>query len=286
MTVFADSLPTPRIELSITVALGKPARRRITDDAKCRRPRMHAFSASHPDDMILMGLAGRDGQEPIARESTHPPVGSRSARITAKMSDRPDKPPDLRGQITHILQDPASSALDRAEHLLPLVYEELRRLARARMAREGEGQTIQATALVHEAFLRIVGESDPGWNGRGHFFGAAALAMRRILVEQARRKRRHKHGGAHARVDFDEAFAVVEPPAMDVQAVDDAVRKLEAEDPRKGSIVNLRYFAGLTAEETAQALGVSLGTVEREWRFIKAWLREELDETGEPGSHA
>ncbi len=196
-------------------------------------------------------------------------------------SERNDHAPDRRGAITRILQDARHDESHRARHLLPLVYEELRALARARMAREGAGHTIQATALVHEAFIRLIGETDPEWNGRGHFFGAAAQAMRRILVEQARRKGRLKHGGGHDRTELDEAFAAIEPPTDDVLAIDDAVRKLEAQDSRKGMIVNLRYFAGFSAEETARALGLSLGTIEREWRFIKAWLREELEETGD-----
>ncbi len=189
--------------------------------------------------------------------------------------------PDRPGEITRILQDAEHDESHRARHLLPLVYDELRALARARMAREGAGHTIQATALVHEAFIRLVGDTDPEWNGRGHFFGAAAQAMRRILVEQARRKGRLKHGGDHERIELDEACAVIEPPTDDVLAVNDAVCKLEAQDSRKGTIVNLRYFAGFSAEETARAMGVSLGTIEREWRFIKAWLREELEETGD-----
>ena len=186
--------------------------------------------------------------------------------------------PDRRGAITRILQHDGHDESHRARHLLPLVYEELRALARARMAREGAGHTIQATALVHEAFIRLIGDTDPAWNGRGHFFGAAAQAMRRILVEQARRKGRLKHGGGRDRVAFEENFAVDAPPTDDVLAVDDAVRKLETRDSRKGRIVNLRYFAGFSAEETAQAMGLSLGTIEREWRFIKVWLREELEE--------
>jgi RNA polymerase sigma factor (TIGR02999 family) len=144
------------------------------------------------------------------------------------------------------------------------------------MAREAPGQTLQATALVHEAYLRLIGDADPGWNGRGHFFGAAALAMRRILVEQARRKARLRHGGGQQRLDVDDAGVAVEPPGDDVLAVDRAVRRLEAEDPRKGRIVNLRYFAGLTTRETADVLGLSVGTIEREWRFIKTWLQVEL----------
>ncbi len=155
-------------------------------------------------------------------------------------------------------------------------YDELRALARARLARERPGQTLEPTALVHEAWLRVVGDIDPGWKGKGHFFGAAALAMRRILVEQARRKSRLKHGGEHDRISLSRADAAIEPPHRDILAVEEAVRRLEEEDPRKGRIVNLRYFAGLTNEETARALGLSVGTIEREWRFIKSWLKVEL----------
>ena len=178
-------------------------------------------------------------------------------------------------EITRVLQE-LGEGRRSSEELLPLVYEELRALARSRMAREVPGQTLQATALVHEAYLRLVGDADPGWNGRGHFFGAAALAMRRILVEQARRKGRLKHGGGQRRLDVDDAVLAIEPPDADVLAVDQAVRRMEREDPRKGRIVDLRYFAGLTAKETAEVMGLSLGTIEREWRFIKAWLQTEL----------
>ena len=180
-------------------------------------------------------------------------------------------------QISRILEE-IGDGRQSAEELLPLVYDELRSLARARMAREVPGQTLQATALVHEAYLRLIGDADPGWNGRGHFFGAAALAMRRILVEQARRKARLRHGGGQKRLDVVDAGLAIEPPGDDVLAVDHAVRRLEKEDPRKGRIVNLRYFAGLTAKETAQVLGLSVGTIEREWRFIKTWLQVELAE--------
>ena len=191
--------------------------------------------------------------------------------------DRADHSPERRRQITQLLQLDANGQSQRAAELLPLVYEELRGLARAQMNREAPGQTLQATALVHEAFLRVIGTTDPGWSNRAHFFGAAAQAMRRILVEQARRRGRIKHGGDRERLEFDEACAAIEAPIDNVLDVDAALRKLEARDERKGRIVALRYFAGLTAQETAGALGVSLGTIEREWRFIKAWLREELD---------
>ena len=186
-------------------------------------------------------------------------------------------------EITKILERTAQD-LKAADELLPLLYDELRVLARARLARERPGQTLQPTALVHEAWMRLVGDCDPGWNGKAHFFGAAALAMRRILVEQARRKARVRHGGEQRRVDVDDAAErepalAIELPATDVLAVDAALRRLEADDPRKAKIVELRWFAGLTVPETAEVLGVSVGTVERDWRFVRAWLRSELDES-------
>ncbi len=193
------------------------------------------------------------------------------------MADDADRRPDT---VTRLLQEAADGVRVPAEELLPLVYDELRALARARMARESPQCTIQATMLVHEAYLRLVGDADPGWNGRGHFFGAAALAMRRILVEQARRRNRLKRGGDRARrdlADADPPDPSIEPPVDDLLEVDEAVRRLELQDPRKGQIVNLRYFAGLSVADTARALGLSVGTVEREWRFIRSWLQVELD---------
>jgi RNA polymerase sigma factor (TIGR02999 family) len=185
--------------------------------------------------------------------------------------------PDSSQECSRILTDLSQGNRRSAEELLPLLYDELRILARSRLMRETPGQTLQATALVHEAFLRLVGDTDPGWNGRGHFFGAAALAMRRILVEQARKKARCKRGGeGRQQVDLKDVEFAIEPPAGDVLAVEEAVRTLETQDERKGKIVNLRYFAGLTVAETAAALGVFVGTVEREWRFIKTWLQVEL----------
>ena len=187
-------------------------------------------------------------------------------------------------EITAILERTAKD-LKAADELLPLLYDELRVLARARLARERPGQTLQPTALVHEAWMRLVGDGDPGWNGKAHFFGAAALAMRRILVEQARRKARIRHGCEQRRVDVDDAADLepalaIEPPAADVLAVDAALRKLEVDDARKAKIVELRWFAGLTVPETAEVLGVSVGTVERDWRFVRAWLRSELEDGG------
>ncbi|MBU0640424.1 MAG: sigma-70 family RNA polymerase sigma factor [Planctomycetes bacterium] len=189
---------------------------------------------------------------------------------------------DTHESVTRLLRAAADGEPEAAKDLLPLVYEELRTLARARLRRQAPGQTLQPTALVHEAYLRLVGNDDPGWDGRGHFFAAAARSMRDILVEHARRKMAQKRGGGRRRIAADQAEPVFEPPSEDVLAVDEAVRQLERDDPRKGQIVNLRYFARLTTAETASALGVSVGTVEREWRYIRAWLQRELAER--PGS--
>src|SRR5262249_49235466 len=146
-----------------------------------------------------------------------------------------------------------------AEQLLPLVYDELRKLAAAKLAQEKPGQTLQATALVHEAYLRLVGaEAAPHWNSRGHFFAAAAEAMRRIMVEQARRKRRPKHGGGRRRLDLEEALSIAEPPGDDLPALDEALGRLALADPVAARLVNLRYFAGLMMPEAAAALGLSL----------------------------
>jgi RNA polymerase sigma factor (TIGR02999 family) len=163
-----------------------------------------------------------------------------------------------------------------AAELLPVVYAELHRLAVALSGRLPPGQTLQPTALVHEAYLRLVGDADPGWNGRRHFFGAAALAMRNILVEQARRKGSHKRGGAARRVELTEGLAVIEPPADDLLAVDEAIQQLQAEKPHLAEIAMLRYYAGLSTEETAAVLGVSASTLAREWRFARAWLVRRL----------
>jgi RNA polymerase sigma factor (TIGR02999 family) len=170
---------------------------------------------------------------------------------------------------------------EAAAELLPLIYDDLRNLARARMARLAPGQTLQPTALVHEAYARVIGKGDPGWDGRGHFFAAAAQAMRNILVDQARRKAALKRGGGRRRRELADDDLTIQPPREDVLALDEALSRLEAEDPRKGQIVNLRYFAGLTADETAAVMDVSKGTIEREWRYIKAWLQMQLAEDSE-----
>ena len=179
---------------------------------------------------------------------------------------------------------PAPEGGQPAEELFERLYEELRRLARARMARIPAGQTLQPTALVHEVWLRLSRDGDTRWNGEAHFFGAAALAMRRILVEQARRKQRIRHGGDQHRVDVDDVDLAIEVPVEDVLAVDQALTRLEAEDPRKAQIVLLRWFAGLEREEIAELLGVSLRTVDREWRTVAARLKSQLSEEPPPPS--
>ena len=172
----------------------------------------------------------------------------------------------------------AAQAGDRqaATDLLPLVYAELHELARARLARQPPGQTLTPTALVHEAYLRIAGASDVTWEGRQHFFFAAARAMRDILVEQARRKAGPKRGGGRRRVVLDEAVALAEPPPEEVLALHDALADLEKEDPLKAQIILLRYFTALTMDETAAILGMPERTLDRQWRYIRAWLKSRL----------
>jgi RNA polymerase sigma factor (TIGR02999 family) len=170
-----------------------------------------------------------------------------------------------------------------AAELLPVLYAELRRLAASLTAQRGPGQTLTPTALVHEAYLRLAKDQSPRWQGRRHFFGAAARAMREILIEQARRKATHKRGGAGRRVELAEGLAVIEPPADDVLALDEAIQQLQAEDPRLAEIVMLRYYTGLSVEETAAVVGVSVSTLTRAWRYARAWLAGRLGESGTPG---
>jgi RNA polymerase sigma factor (TIGR02999 family) len=190
----------------------------------------------------------------------------------------------MSNDVTHIL-----SALDRgdpraAAQLLPLVYDELRKLAAQRMSSERPGQTLQATALVHEAYLRLVGgAADAGWNGRGHFFAAAAEAMRRILVERARRVGRVRHGGGRRRVDLDDVDLAGPPDDADagrhedLLALDEALTALEAEEPEAAAVVKLRCFTGLTVEDAAAAIGVSARTAKRHFAYAKAWLYRRLE---------
>jgi len=164
-----------------------------------------------------------------------------------------------------------------AEQLLPLVYDELRRLAAQRLARESPGQTLQPTALVHEAYLRLIGSQDPGWNGRGHFFAAAAEAMRRILINRARDRRRLKRGGDRRRVELEHFADPAGVPDDDLLDLDDALRRLAGSYPRCVELVKLKYFAGLSLAEAATTLGISLRTAQREYAFAKAWLVDALD---------
>jgi len=175
--------------------------------------------------------------------------------------------------VTQILGQIESGDPSAAEQLLPLVYHELRKLAAARLAQEKPGQTLQATALVHEAYLRLVGGGQENWNSRGHFFAAAAEAMRRILIGQARRKASLKAGGPCQRVDLDDAEPEIQGPQLDLLALDEALHQLAARDCRAAELVKLRFFAGLTMPQAAEALGVSLGTAENDWAYAKSWLR-------------
>ena len=172
---------------------------------------------------------------------------------------------------------PATTDRRPARELLPLVYDELRRLAAQRMARESPGQTLQATALVHEAYLRLVGVNpDRPWDGRGHFFAAAAESMRRILVENARRRHRLKRGGNRGRVDLDAAQPAAPETDDDLLALDEALEKLASKDPVKAQLVQLRVFAGLTLAAAAEILGLSISTADRYWAYARAWLRVEI----------
>jgi RNA polymerase sigma factor (TIGR02999 family) len=179
-------------------------------------------------------------------------------------------------RVTEVLAALGQGDASAADRLLPLVYDELRRLAHRQMAREPSGSTLQATALVHEAYLRLVGALDLHWESRAHFFRAAALAMRRILVEQARRRRQVKRGGRLDRLPLEEPACAPGVEPLDVLALDEALSRLEARDKRKADVVHLRYFAGLDVEETAGALGISAATVKNDWSYARAWLHREL----------
>jgi RNA polymerase sigma factor (TIGR02999 family) len=181
--------------------------------------------------------------------------------------------------VTRVLSAIEDGDAQAAKQLLPLVYEELRKLAAHKVAREKPGQTLSATALVHEAYLRLVGNgAEPRWNSRGHFFAAAAEAMRRLLVERARRKGRVRHGGDRTRIDWENLDVEAEQGAGDLLALDEALHRLTAEEPTAAEVVKLRYFAGLTAEESAAALGISLRTANRHWAYAKAWLYRQMSE--------
>jgi RNA polymerase sigma factor (TIGR02999 family) len=187
-------------------------------------------------------------------------------------------------EVTRILNALEQGDARAADELLPLVYEELRLLAAKKMSQELPGQTLQATALVHEAYIRLVEASNQNWDSRGHFFAAAAEAMRRILVENARRKRSFKHGGDQQRVDLDDAYLAIEAPSGDLIALDEALTKLSETDPAVAELVKLRYFAGLTIEQVAQYQGLSRRTAVDHWAYARAWLRREISKESEPDS--
>ena len=182
--------------------------------------------------------------------------------------------------VTRILSAIEHGDARAADELLPLVYEELRRLAAAKMAQEPAGHTLQPTALVHEAWLRLAGNEKAQWDGRAHFFAAAAEAMRRILVDRARRKSAIRHGAGQQRVDLQDADIAAPDDNEQLLAINDALEKLAAQDKAKAELVKLRYFAGMTLEEAAKVLGISEPTAKRQWTFAKAWLHREIKSIG------
>ena len=186
-------------------------------------------------------------------------------------------------EVTRVLSAIEQGDTHAAELLLPLVYDELRRLASEKMLQERPGQTLQATALVHEAYVRLVEvENALHWNSRGHFFAAAAEAMRRILVENARRKRGKKHGGEYQRVNLEAALTYAPEPAEDLLSLNDALDRLSQEDPKKAELVKLRYFTGLSVQESADVLGISRATADRYWAYAKVWLYCAISGEGKP----
>lgn len=184
--------------------------------------------------------------------------------------------------LTQILNEIGRGEDGAAEKLLPLVYAELRKLAASRMARERSGHKHDATSLVHEAYLRLAGDPSQSWDSRGHFFSAAAEAMRRIMIDNARRRQRIRHGGARARVPLDEGCATTSTPSNDLLALDEALNRFAAEDPGKAQLVKLRYFGGLSLEEIASTQGISPATAKRHWAYARAWLYSALSDDAAP----
>lgn len=201
--------------------------------------------------------------------SRAPPASRTESDIAAIIAEMVD--------VTQILLRIERGDPSAVEQLLPLVYDELRKLAATKMAQEKPGQTLQPTALVHEAYIKLVRHGEARhWDGRGHFFAAAAEAMRRILVDQARRKSGPKAGGRHRRVAWSHIAPEIAGPNLDLLALDEALTKLQAADPRAAELVKLRFFAGMTREEAAETLGVSIATADNDWAYAKAWLQTEL----------
>jgi len=185
-------------------------------------------------------------------------------------------------EVTRILAEVKQGNRQATDRLLAAVYDELRRLAAKKLSRERPGQTLQGTELVHEAYLRLLGGEAAHWESSVHFFGAAAEAMRRILVESARRKARLKHGGGRQKYEVDEADAILMPDSIDLIALDEALEKLAREDETKAELVKLRYFAGLTVEQAGRLLGISRATADRYWTFARTWLYKEISKGNEP----
>jgi RNA polymerase sigma factor (TIGR02999 family) len=183
-------------------------------------------------------------------------------------------------EITQILQAVGRGEAQASEELLPLVYHALRRQAAVQMSREAAGQTLQPTALLHEAWLRVIGDGDRLWQNRAHFFGAAAEAMRRILIENARRKARLKRGGGQVRVDADQIELAATTPDEKILLINDALELLQAQDPEKARVVVLKFFGGRTNQEVAESLAVTERTVERHWAYAKAWLFQNIRASG------
>lgn len=189
-------------------------------------------------------------------------------------------PDDAQDKVTQVLHAAAAGDPLAAEQLLPLLYDELRRLAQSQLGRTPPGNTLQPTALVHEAYMRLVGSQDPGWDGRGHFFAAAAESMRQILVDQARRKGAQKRGGGRKRLGLEDNEPIGELPDDELIELDESLRILEASDERAARVVKLRFFAGLTMDETAKALSISVPTAERDWRFARTFLASQMRRGG------
>ncbi|HWX20209.1 MAG TPA: sigma-70 family RNA polymerase sigma factor [Candidatus Binatia bacterium] len=183
-------------------------------------------------------------------------------------------------KVTQVLEAAGAGDERAAERLLPLVYKELRHLAAAKLAQEAPGQTLQPTALVHEAWLRLVGSGNEHWNGRGHFFGAAAEAMRRILIDRARKRHRERHGHGLVRIDLSQLDVAITTDDDLLLRVNEALEKLEAEAPQRAQLVKLRFFTGLSIAEAAEALGIAPATANRHWAFARAWLMAELQTGG------
>lgn len=185
--------------------------------------------------------------------------------------------PAQRGAVTQLLEQFSDGKPQAIEELLPLIYKELRRQAAQYLRKERPGHTLQPTALVHEAYMKLIDQRDVRWQNRSHFFGIAAQAMRRILIDHARTRGRNKRGGALPKVELEEGHAIQEALGIDVLALDQALTRLQAIDARQAKIVELRYFGGLSVQETAEAMGISPATVKREWTMAKAWLFDQLN---------